>query len=99
MKKPHSHFCILEISFKIGRYEYKLYVLYWAYYLICALFIAIICLELFKHFSNLPEKKSSESFEEKTHDFSDIEKLHDLLTKGIITQEEFDAKKKEILDL
>jgi len=26
-----------------------------------------------------------------------LEKLHDLLTKGVLTQEEFDAKKAELL--
>lgn len=32
-------------------------------------------------------------------DLSQIESLHDLLQKGIITQEEFDAKKKQLLGI
>ena len=69
----------------------------WAFYVACALYLVVILLELFKHFSKLPETKETKSNTSINSD--NLEKLKEYLDKGIITQEEFDAKKKQLLGL
>lgn len=43
--------------------------------------------------------KQPESAEPKTDDYTEIERLGELHSKGLITDEEFEAKKKQILGL
>ena len=54
-------------------------------------------------FSNEQEKKNAHksgsiSFTSGTSEIEKISRLKDLLDRGIITQEEFDAKKKDLID-
>ena len=69
----------------------------WSFYIVSALCLVVILLELFKHFSNLPETKKIKS--NTSINLDSLEKLKEYLDKGIITQEEFDAKKKQLLGL
>jgi hypothetical protein len=46
-----------------------------------------------------PNRKPVSEIPKSNGEFTDIEKLGDLLSKGLITQEEFDKKKKQILGL
>ena len=51
--------------------------------------------------SDIENPKSSDNQEEtgeRGGDYADLEKLNELRERGIITQEEFDAEKKQILD-
>jgi uncharacterized membrane protein len=70
----------------------------WGFYVICVLYFCILALEFFKQFSKIPDTKQSKPVK-KQNDLEDIEKLKQLLDAGIITQEEFDAKKKQLLGL
>lgn len=53
----------------------------------------------FEEAKKLIEEKISNASKPQTNPLDDIEKLSDLKNKGIITQEEFDQKKKQILGL
>ena len=76
----------------------------WGFYLVCAFYLSIIFLELYKHFSKLeeesePRKPLTTTIVQHSSPADEIKKYQDLFNAGIITQEEFDAKKKELLGL
>lgn len=75
----------------------------WGFYLICALYLAIVALELYKHFSKIDEESKPKHTEpivvQNLSSAEELKKFKELLDTGIITQEEFDAKKKELLGL
>ena len=74
------------------------YKLSWAFFVFCAFYLAVLVLELFKRFSGLPEDRGIKT-DKKTVSYNNLETLKELLDKGIITEEEFDAKKKQLLGL
>ena len=84
-------------SYTSGIYSMN-YKLSWAFFVFCALYFVVLFLELFKRFSSLPENRESKT-SKKTPSYDNLETLKDLLDQGIITQEEFDAKKKQLLGL
>ena len=89
-------------NFKDGNaYNYTIYNIDWGFYLICAFCIAIIVLELYKHFSNLEEESSPRISQavtiQQASSADELKKYRDLLDSGIITQEEFEDKKKQLL--
>jgi len=53
--------------------------------------IAIICYAIYQIYALRKEPTKAEKYEE-------LKLLHELLGKGVITQEEFDAKKSDLLD-
>ena len=75
----------------------------WGFYLICALYLGIVVLELYKHFAKIEEESkprvSKTTIIQNSSSADELKKYRDLLDQGIITQEEFDAKKKELLNL
>ena len=75
----------------------------WGFYLVCALYLSMIVLELFKHFSKLEEENKPRApkttIVQNTSPADELKKYKDLLDQGIISQEEYDAKKKQLLDL
>ena len=75
----------------------------WGFYMICALYLSILVLELFRRFSKIDEEKRvkipSTTVIQPASSAEELQKYSELLAKGIITQEEFDAKKKQLLGL
>ena len=75
----------------------------WGFYLVCALYLSVIFLELFKQFSTVDEEKKSNTniLVDKPipTDTDELKKIKELFEQGIITKEEFDAKKKQLLGL
>ena len=74
----------------------------WGFYLICALYLSLIVLELFKHFYKFEEikpKTAHTTILQNTSPIEEVKQFKELLDAGIITQEEFDAKKKQLLGL
>ena len=94
---------VLESHVSRGAEYSEVYGTDWGFYLICALYLAIVVLELFKHFSKIDEDKKPSNSETPTiqnmSSADELKKLKDLLDAGIITQEEFDTKKKQLLGL
>ena len=99
---------LISICFHRGSeyYNYNISEVYgtaWGFYLIAALYVSIIVLELFKHFSKIDEeskpKVHNTTVIQNNSSADELKKYKDLLDSGIITQEEFDAKKKQLLGL
>ena len=63
-----------------------------------ALLIAALVIDLYRNFSSLPYKTEKQNNQSKD-DFDNLDKLKNLLDSGVITQEEFEQKKKQILGL
>lgn len=55
--------------------------------------------EVYQAISDLTKKRQESSVEQQNNNIDDLKKLKDLLDNGVITQEEFDAKKKQLLGL
>lgn len=70
----------------------------WGWYIAAALLIATSVMSFFVATGRVKDS-DIEKKEKKTTEADDIVKYKDLLDKGIITQEEFDAKKKQLLGL
>ena len=82
----------------------EVYGIAWGFYLVCALYLSIIILELYKHFSKLeeesePKNPKTTTVAQHSSPADEIKKYQDLFNAGIITQEELDAKKKQLLGL
>ena len=94
---------VMESAVERGAKYSEVYGTDWGFYLICALYLAIVVLELYKHFSKINEDKKPSNSETPTiqnmSSADELKKLKDLLDDGIITQEEFDTKKKQLLGL
>ena len=75
----------------------------WGFYLICALYASIVVLELFRRFSKIDEtdkfKNAKTIIIQNVSSAEELKKYQELLEDGIISQEEFDAKKKQLLGL
>ena len=79
------------------------YDLRWGFYIVCGLYLTVIMLESLKHFMNIDEEKrvytslpTNNFISTNTDEFKKVKELYD---QGILTQEEFDAKKKQLLGL
>ncbi len=55
--------------------------------------------EVYQAISDLTKKRQDSLAEPKNNNIDDLKKLKDLLDNGVITQEEFDQKKKQLLGL
>ena len=100
---------VMITSYKYSTYSYYSgtysmnYKLSWGFYVVCVLYLAVVCLEIYKHFAQLPDrsehKPAAKSEKAEGIAFDDLEKMKELMDQGIITEEEFNAKKKQILGL
>ena len=81
----------------------EVYGIGWGFYLVCALYLSMVVLELFKHFSKLEEENkprvSKTTIVQNASSADELKKYKELLDQGIISQEEFDAKKTQLLGL
>lgn len=68
----------------------------WLYYIILALHIVTVILSLVVKYKKFEDKEAKVSMSNAP---DDIAKFKELLDAGVITQEEFDAKKKQLLGL
>ena len=76
------------------------YSLSWGFFVVCAFIVIVVLLELFRRFSKLPEKKEKEPVANaKVGVSQELREIHELFDSGIITAEEFEAKKKQLLGL
>ena len=80
-------------------YSSHSYEISWGFFVVTALIVIVIILEVFRMFSKIPEKKCKTNSSIASTVSQDLQELHNLLNQGIITQEEFDAKKKQLLGL
>ena len=71
----------------------------WGFFVLCAFVVIVILLEVFRLYSNLPEKKIKTEASKTSVLSQDLREIQDLLNQGIITEEEFNAKKKQLLGL
>ena len=81
-------------------YNYFQYDIFWGFYIECALLLLsciFSCIAFFTKFQRNISTTNTENspIESKTNE---LIKYKELLDNGVITQEEFDAKKKELLD-
>ena len=97
--------CVISIENAVSRgskYS-EVYGTNWGFYLICALYVAIVVLELFRRFSKIDEESKSKSIAptiiQNVSSAEELKKYKELLDSGIISQEEFDAKKNQLLGL
>lgn len=76
-----------------SRYEWTIG---WLYYIILALHIVTVILSVVVKYKKFEDKEAKVSMSNAP---DDIAKFKELLDAGVITQEEFDAKKKQLLGL
>lgn len=69
----------------------------WLYYVIILLHIVVVIFSLILKFKNLDDSVSSTIVSSTKGNYSELEELKSLLDKGILSQEEFEAKKKQLL--
>ena len=94
---------VMESAVERGAKYSEVYGTDWGFYLICALYVSLLVLELYKRFSKIDEEKKisnpTTTVIQNTSAAEEIKQFKELLDNGVITQEEFDAKKKELLGL
>ena len=76
----------------------------WGFYLVCALYLSIFILELFKRFSGIDEEAQHKSaktttFIQPRSPAEELAKYKVLFDHGIISAQEYEAKKRQLLNL